>query len=74
LGIETLPEEDRVGFQTLGGFMMTMLDSIPDVGQYFDVYNIRFEIIDMDGKRVDKVLVSPIKPDLKINDESASEI
>ena len=74
LGIETLPEEDRVGFQTLGGFMMTMLDSIPDVGQYFDVYNIRFEIIDMDGKRVDKVLVSPIKPDVKINDESASEI
>lgn len=73
LGIETLPEEDRVGFQTLGGFMMTMLDSIPEVGQYFDVYNMRFEIVDMDGKRVDKVLVLPINLDVQ-NDESASEI
>lgn len=74
LGIETLPEEDRVGFQTLGGFMMTMLDSIPEVGQFFDVYNMRFEIMDMDGKRVDKVLISPINQEIKIDDESASEI
>lgn len=74
LGIETLPEEDRVGFQTLGGFMMTMLDSIPEVGQYFDVYNMRFEIVDMDGKRVDKVLVHPINLDVQQNDDSASEI
>ncbi|MBE0688306.1 MAG: HlyC/CorC family transporter [Anaerolineaceae bacterium] len=74
LGIETLPEEDRVGFQTLGGFMMTMLDSIPEVGQYFDVYNMRFEIVDMDGKRVDKVMVLPINLDVQQNDDSASEI
>lgn len=74
LGIETLPEEDRVGFQTLGGFMMTMLDSIPEVGQYFDVYDMRFEIMDMDGKRVDKVLVIPINQNFRQNDESASEI
>ncbi|MBW6473480.1 MAG: hemolysin family protein [Anaerolineaceae bacterium] len=74
LGIEKLPEEERVGFQTLGGFMMTMLDSIPEVGQYFDVYNMRFEIVDMDGKRVDKVLVIPINLDVQQNDESASEI
>ncbi len=74
LGLETLPEEDRVGFQTLGGFMMTMLDSIPEVSQHFDVYNMRFEIVDMDGRRVDKVLVYPIDLDEKINDESVSEI
>jgi putative hemolysin len=74
MGIETLPEEDRVGFQTLGGFMMTMLDSIPEVGQYFDVYDMRFEIMDMDGKRVDKVLVIPMNLDVNQNDESASEI
>ena len=74
LGIETLPEEDRVGFQTLGGFMMTMLDSIPEVGQHFDVYNMRFEIVDMDGRRVDKVLVHPINLDVQSIDDSASEI
>ncbi len=74
LGIETLPEEDRVGFQTLGGFMMTILDSIPEVGQYFDVYNMRFEIVDMDGKRVDKVLVHPINLDDQTIGDSVSEI
>lgn len=74
LGIETLPEEDRVGFQSLGGFMMTMLDSIPMVGQFFDVYHLRFEVMDMDGKRVDKVLVFPVVLNSEKNDESASEI
>lgn len=74
LGIETLPEEDRVGFQSLGGFMMTMLDSIPMVGQFFDVYHLRFEVMDMDGKRVDKVLVFPVIPDTEKINESASEI
>ncbi len=74
LGIEILPEEDRVGFQTLGGFMMTMLDSIPEVGQYFDVYNMRFEVMDMDGKRVDKVLVTPISFREPLENDSSSEI
>jgi len=60
IGVEMLPEEDRVGFQTLGGFMMTMLDSIPQAGQYFDVQHLRFEVMDMDGKRVDKVMVSSL--------------
>jgi len=38
---------------------MTMLDSIPETGMHFDMMNLRFEVIDMDGKRVDKVLVTP---------------
>jgi putative hemolysin len=59
LGIDTLPDEDRVGYQTLGGFIMSMLDSIPETGMHFDLMNLRFEVIDMDGKRVDKVLVTP---------------
>ena len=74
LGIEILPEEDRVGFQTLGGFMMTMLDSIPEVGQHFDVNDMRFEVMDMDGKRVDKVLVIPLSTNDQPDDDSSSEI
>jgi len=70
LGIEILPEEDRIGFQTLGGFMMAVLDSIPKVGQHVDVYHLRFEIMDMDGKRVDKVLVIPSSSDIMIDDDS----
>ncbi|OJX46011.1 MAG: hypothetical protein BGO78_03755 [Chloroflexi bacterium 44-23] len=60
LGIDIFPEEDRVGYQTLGGFVMTMLDSIPVTGQSFELLNMRFEVVDMDGRRVDKVLVSPL--------------
>lgn len=60
LGVDLLPEEDRVGYQTMGGFVMTMLDSIPETGQSFDAMSMRFEVVDMDGRRVDKVLVTPI--------------
>jgi putative hemolysin len=60
LGIDSLPDEDRVGYQTLGGFVMTMLDSIPQAGQAFEIMSLRFEVVDMDGKRVDKVLVTPL--------------
>lgn len=60
LNIEELPDEDRVGYQTLGGFMMTLLDSIPEVGQSVTVDNLKFEIMDMDGKRVDKVMVETL--------------
>lgn len=62
LGIDMLPDEDRVGYQTLGGFVMTMLDHIPETGQSFDAMNMRFEVMDMDGRRVDKVLVTPQPP------------
>ncbi len=60
LGIEFLPDEERVGFQTLGGFIMTVLDSIPETGQHFETLDLRFEVVDMDGKRVDKILVTPL--------------
>lgn len=74
LGIEILPDEDRVGFQTLGGFMMTVLDSIPEVGQTVDVHHFRFEVVDMDGKRVDQVLVIPKTSTDIFDDDSATEI
>ncbi len=59
LGVEDLPDEDRIGYQTLGGFIMSQLGSIPNAGQYFHWNNFRFEVMDMDGRRVDKVLVIP---------------
>jgi len=58
LGLSALPEEERAGFQTLGGFIMSRLGSIPKAGQFFDWGRYRFEVVDMDGMRVDKVLVS----------------
>lgn len=60
LDLEELPEEDRIGYQTLGGFVMSQLGRIPTAGQQFEWNGMRFEVIDMDGRRVDKVLVSKI--------------
>ncbi len=56
LKLDELPEEDRIGYQTVGGLMMSQLGAIPAVGQSFDWKGWRFEVLDMDGRRVDKVL------------------
>jgi putative hemolysin len=65
LEIEELPYEKEHNYHTLGGLMMTYLRHIPMVGEHFTWECIRFEVVDMDGNRVDKVLVnlpSPVLP------------
>lgn len=59
-GIPGIPDEEHSLYQTIGGFMMTHLQAVPLVGQSFDWRGLRFEVVDMDGRRVDKVLVTPI--------------
>lgn len=61
LHLDKLPEEDHAGFQTLGGLMMNQLGEIPTTGQHFELEGFRFEVIDMDGRRVDKVLVERVE-------------
>ena len=56
--LDHLPEEGKVGFQTVGGFVMNQIGSIPTAGQSFTCEDLHFEVLDMDGHRVDKVLVS----------------
>ncbi len=58
LDLEELPEEDKVGYQTLAGFVIHQLDRIPKVGDRFEYGKYDFEVLDMDGLRVDKVLIS----------------
>lgn len=60
LGVDDLPDEDRIGYQTLGGFVMSQLGRIPSAGQQFEWNAMRFEVLDMDGRRVDKVLVTSV--------------
>ena len=50
-----LPHEDE--YETLSGFMMTSLGRVPQAADNFDWNGFRFEVMDMDGRRVDKVLV-----------------
>ncbi|MBX3176838.1 MAG: HlyC/CorC family transporter [Candidatus Hydrogenedentes bacterium] len=51
-----ITEEMDGGFRTLGGFVMAQLDRIPTAGDHFTCGNLRFEVMDMDDRRVDKVL------------------
>ncbi len=60
LRIEKLPEGHESDFQSLGGFLMHSLGHIPKEGEYVDWSGYRFEIVDMDGRRVDKVLLNKI--------------
>jgi putative hemolysin len=57
-----LPDEDE--YETLGGFVMLHLGRVPQAADRFDWNGLIFEVMDMDGKRVDKVLVmlKPISP------------
>ncbi|HHX65631.1 MAG TPA: HlyC/CorC family transporter [Chloroflexi bacterium] len=59
LDIEMLPEEDLGLYQTLAGFVTMQLEHIPSVADGFEWRGMRFEVVDMDGARVDKVLVVP---------------
>lgn len=52
-----LPHEHEADFQTLGGFVVTQFGRIPTAGDHFDWAGWRFEVVDMDRRRVDKVLV-----------------
>ncbi|OKH25170.1 hypothetical protein NIES593_05250 [Hydrococcus rivularis NIES-593] len=58
--VEELPGEKEGNYHTVGGFVITLLGKIPMAADSFEWGNLRFEVVDMDGNRVDKVLVTPI--------------
>ncbi|MDQ3006951.1 MAG: hemolysin family protein, partial [Chloroflexota bacterium] len=53
-----LPHEEE--YETLSGFVMVSLGRVPQTADHFEWHGLRFEIIDMDGRRVDKVLVTTL--------------
>jgi len=61
---EIIPVDDLPGkgsYQTLAGFLMYALQRIPTTGDHTVAEQFRFEVVDMDGNRVDKVLVSKVE-------------
>ena len=58
LGLKDLPEEDRGRYNTLAGMIMLLLGRLPRTTDAVEWGDWRFEVVDLDGKRVDKVLVS----------------
>lgn len=69
LGIKQLPNEEDGRYQTLNGFLMYELGKIPQTTDIVEVAGWRLEIMDMDGKRVDKVLAQML-PDADSSEES----
>lgn len=58
LGITSLPDEEVSGYETVGGFVLSHLGRVPSVGDHFESNGWRFEVVDMDGRRVDRVLAA----------------
>ncbi|MDO6964092.1 hemolysin family protein [Rhizobium alvei] len=62
-GLDRLDTED--GYETIAGFIVQRLRKNPTEGDWFEAYGYRFEVIDMDGRRIDKILMS-----LSMNNDS----
>ncbi len=54
------PDENDDAYHTLAGFILYQLGYIPKAGENLDWNGWRFEVVDMDGNRIDKLLVQPI--------------
>lgn len=64
LDLDAVPEEDRGRYHTLSGMMMWLLGRLPHTGDKAKWERWQLEVVDLDGKRVDKVLASPLaEPD-----------
>jgi putative hemolysin len=57
-GLGQLPDEGSGHYQTLGGFMMMQMGRVPKSAEHFKWEDLHFEVADMDGKSVDKVIIS----------------
>lgn len=60
LDLKDLPEEDRGRYNTLAGMIMLLLGRLARTADRVEWNGWRFEVVDMDGKRIDKVLVTPL--------------
>jgi putative hemolysin len=58
LGVTALSRANE--FVTLAGFILWELGHMPRVGEAFIRDDLRFEVVDLDGRRIDKVLVEPV--------------
>jgi putative hemolysin len=58
IGLEEIDAD--ADFNTIAGFMLYSMGRKPDVGEYIECFGYRFEVVDLDGPRIDKILIAPI--------------
>ncbi len=69
LGVGELPQEAEHEFRTAAGMLMTRFGRIPKTGEHFEWGGFRFEVIDLDGARIDKILIARL--DTAVDEASA---
>lgn len=73
LELQSVPQEDEGRYNTLSGMMMLLLMRLPKTGDVVTWEGWRFEVADMDGRRIDKVLAQKIdEPQAEACDEKAT--
>lgn len=60
LDLDQLPEEDRGRYNTVAGLLMSVSGRLPAVSERIECAGWEFEVVDLDGKRIDKVLARPL--------------
>jgi putative hemolysin len=60
LQLRSVPEEEKARYQALSGMLMLVLGRMPQTGDTIVWESWKLEVIDMDGKRIDKVLATPV--------------
>lgn len=59
--LKQVPEEDKGRYHTVSGMFMLLLGRVPQTGDRVEWQGWMFEVVDMDGKRIDKVLATPVE-------------
>lgn len=70
IGLRQVPEEEKERYHTLSGMLLLLLGRLPQTADSVQWQDWRFEILDMDGKRIDKVLASRVAPSEGPEDET----
>lgn len=70
LGVGALPDEDEHDFHTAAGMLIAHFGRIPRVGEHFDWNGWRIEVVDLDGPRIDKLLLQRIAQDARHADDA----
>ena len=64
LSVDSFPGEEKGYYRTVAGMIMFILQRIPKTGDHIELRGLRYEVVDMDGHRIDKVLITrvPVNP------------
>lgn len=75
LGIDDMDKDDD-SFTTVAGFVLSEMEKNPEVGDIVEAFDYLFEVVDMDGRRIDKIMISQkeSQTDQSVSEQNIAEI